>query len=75
MSKKRENKSLILKLISLKRFKMDLFKIEDLSYRTTNVYLAGGQTPYIFPLVRGADSIGPALRSQSDPDHEVEEQG
>lgn len=31
MSKKRKNKSLILKLISLKRFKMGLFKIEDLS--------------------------------------------
>lgn len=54
---------------------MKLFKLENLSYRITNTYIARGQTLYLFLLVRGADSAGPALRSQSGPHHKVEEQG
>lgn len=44
---------------------MVLFKIERLSYRKTNVYLAMGQTPYVCPPVRGTDSVGPTSRSQT----------
>lgn len=44
---------------------MVLFKIERLSYRMTNAYLAMGQTPYVCPPVRGADAVGPTSRSQT----------
>ena len=39
------------------------------------MYLIGGQTSYISPLVSGANSVGLASRSQLDSDPEEEEQG
>ena len=39
------------------------------------MYLIGGQTSYISPLVSGANSVGLASRSQLDSDSEEEEQG
>ena len=72
MSKKRENKSLILKLISLNWFRMDFFFFLN---RGSDVYLVGGQTSYISPLISGANSVGLASRSQLDSDPEEEEQG
>lgn len=38
------------------------------------MYLAMGHTPYVFPPVRVADSVGLASRSRSDPDQEVQDQ-
>ena len=39
------------------------------------MYLVGGQTSYISPLISGANSVGLASRSQLDSDPEEEEQG
>ena len=39
------------------------------------MYLIGGQTSYISPLVSGANSVGPTSRSQLDSDPKEEEEG